>query len=152
GVPDHVALAADTAEDALTRYAEMGFRKVPSDAACTSNGGDDKLDIYLVRFAGADGSPLAECNGGSCSSFALVESTFRGKGYSTPAEGFRTVITHELFHAVQNTYKQGDAPFWAEGTAQWAMKTLHPELQDFERALPKFFEDTSRSIDAAPGG
>jgi hypothetical protein len=152
GVPDTVAFAADTAEDALTRYAEMGYRKVPSDGACTSNGGDDKLDIYLVRFVGADGSTIPECEGTSCSSFALVESTFRGKGYASPQEGFRTVVTHELFHAVQNTYKRGDAPFWAEGTAQWAMKTLHPELQDFERQLPAFFSDTTRSIDAAPSG
>src|SRR5262245_22331835 len=40
GVPDTVAFAADTAEDVLTRYAAMGYRKIPSDAGCASNGGD----------------------------------------------------------------------------------------------------------------
>ncbi len=152
GVPDSVAYAADIAEQALTKYAEMGYRAVPADTACASNGGDDKLDIYLVRFNGGDGACIAECNGGVCPSFALVDATFKNRGYADPEEGFRTVVTHELFHAVQNIYKTADEPFWAEGTAQWAMKTVHPELQDFERNLPKFFAEPTRSLDAPPTG
>lgn len=151
-VPDTVAFAAMTAEDALTRYAAMGFRKVPSDAGCPANGGDDKLDIYLVQFAGADGSTAPECIGENCSSFVLVESTFRQKGYANAEEGFRTVVAHELFHAIQNAYRPRPEPFWAEGTAQWGMKLLFPELQDFERQLPAFFSDSKRSLDAAPAG
>lgn len=151
-VPNTVALAADLGEEALTKYAEMGFKKVPSDVGCPSNGGDDKVDIYLVQFAGADGSTAAECNGGACSSFVLVESTFATKGYATAEEGFKTVVTHELFHAVQNAYRDKRDAFWSEGTAQWAMKKLHPELQDFERQLPAFFVDTSRSLDQPPSG
>lgn len=152
GVPDTVAYAADIAEQALAKYAEMGYRAVPSDTGCPSNGGDAKLDIYLVRFNGGDGACVSECNGGVCPSFALVDSTFKNRGYVTPEEGFRTVITHELFHAIQNLYKTDDAPFWAEGTAQWAMKTVHPELQDFERNLPRFFAEPTRSLDAPPTG
>jgi hypothetical protein len=152
GVPDTVVYAADTAEQALSKYAEMGFRPVPSDASCASNGGDGKLDIYLVSFTGADGACVAECTGTSCSSFALVESTFRNRVYANAQEGFRTVVTHELFHAVQNAYKPDDDPYWAEGTAQWAMKTVHPELQDFERNLPSFFAEPMHSIDTPPTG
>jgi len=152
GVPDTVAYAADIAEQALSRYAEMGYRPVPPDTGCSSNGGDEKLDIYLVRFNGGDGACIAECNGSTCPSFALIDSTFVNRGYTSPQEGFRTVITHELFHAIQNIYKTQDAPFWAEGTAQWAMKTLHPDLADFERNLPKFFEEPTRSLDAPPTG
>ena len=152
GVPDSVAYAADVAEEALAKYAEMGYRAVPSDSGCASNGGDEKLDIYLVKFNGGDGACIAECNGGTCPSFALIDATFDNRGYATPEEGFRTVVTHELFHAIQNLYKTNDDPFWAEGTAQWAMKTLHPELQDFERNLPKFFAEPTRSLDAPPTG
>jgi hypothetical protein len=92
---------------------------------------------------------------GSCSSFVLVESTFNRKGYASAQEGFRTVVSHELFHAVQNAYQsrpEAFAAFWAEGTAQWGMKTLFPELQDFERQLPAFFSESQRSLDAAPAG
>ena len=150
GVPDSVAYAAEIAEDALTRYAEMGYRPVPPDTACDPE--DGRFDVYLVRFNGGDGACVAECNGGACSSFALVDSTYQGRGYASPQEGFRTVIAHELFHAIQNVYKTNDAPFWAEGTAQWAMKTLHPDLRDFERNLPSFFAEPTRSLDAAPTG
>jgi hypothetical protein len=153
GVPDSAAYAADIAEQALAKYGEMGYRAVPSDTACPSNGGDDKLDIYLVKFtSGGDGACVSECNDGACPSFALVDSTFKNRGYFTPEEGFRTVVTHELFHAIQGLYRTDDDPFWAEGTAQWAMKTVHPELQDFERNLPSFFREPTRSIDAAPTG
>lgn len=151
-VPDTVAYAADIAEEALTKYAAMGYRAVPSDVDCASNGGDEKLDIYLVKFNGGDGACVAECNGGVCPSFTLVDSKFSSRAYANPEEGFRTVVTHELFHAIQNVYKTGDDPFWAEGTAQWAMKTLHPELKDFERNLPSFFDEPTRSIDAPPTG
>lgn len=153
GVPDMVAHAGDTAEDALGKFAAMGFRKPPSDMACASNGGDGKIDIYLVKFPNADGSTkTAQCDGRVCSSFLLCESTFFGKGYPSAKEGFTTVVVHELFHAIQNAYDQGMDRFWAEGTAQWAMKKLHPELVDFERQLPDFFKEPGRSIDTQPMG
>lgn len=150
-----VQFVSDTAEDAIERFAEMGFAKPPSDESCgATNGGDGKLDIYLVKFAGADGSTAkTACSGDKCSSFMLVESTFKGRGYPTTNEGFRTVVVHELFHAVQNAYVADMTErFWAEGTAQWAMKELHPELTDFERQLPAFFADPKRSIDSAATG
>lgn len=152
-VPDIVAHAGTLADDALKRWAEQGFRAPPSDAACASNGGDAKIDVYLVRFAGADGATVSEsCTGAACSSFVMVDSTFAGRGYPSPKEGFTTVVTHELFHAVQNAYDAELDRFWAEGTAQWAMNALHPELVDFEKQLPAFFAEPTRSLDTAPSG
>jgi len=152
-VPDSVAFAGEDGQRALDKYAEVGFRKVPSDAACVSNGGDGKLDIYLVKFAaGGDGTTVAECPGGACSSFVLVDSTFKGRGYKTIQEGFGTVVPHELFHAVQNVYDPEQDTFWAEGTAQWAMHVLHPEYDDFIRQMPAYFTDTTRSLDMTGGG
>ena len=152
-VPDAVALAADVGEKALAKYAEMGFKQPPPDTACTSNGGDDKLDVYLLAFSGADGSTTAEsCTGRSCSSFVLVEANFSGRGYPTAAEGIRTVVAHELFHSIQDGYDNEMDRFWAEGTAQWAMKQVYPELVDFERQLPAFFKDPTRSLDTQPSG
>lgn len=152
-VPDTVALAAEVGDTALAKYAAMGFKAPPSDTACTSNGGDDKVDIYLLAFAGADGTTVPEsCSGRACGSFVLSESTFSGRGYPTAAEGFRTVVAHELFHAVQNAYDSELDRFWAEGSAQWAMKQVYPELKDFEGQLPAFFKDTTRSLDTQPSG
>jgi hypothetical protein len=152
-VPDTVALAADVGEKALGKYAEMGFKQPPPDTGCTSNGGDDKLDVYLVAFTGADGVTITEsCTGTACSSFVLVEASFSGRGYPTVAEGFRTVVAHELFHSVQDGYDSELDRFWAEGTAQWAMKQVFPELVDFEQQLPAFFKDPTRSLDTQPSG
>ncbi len=153
GVPDTVAFAGDTGQDALTRYAQMGFLPPPVDTPCDSNGGDQRLDVYLVAFAGADGTTTPEnCTGNACGSFVLSESTFSGRGYANAQEGFKTVITHELFHTVQNAYDSQLDRFWAEGTAQWAMKTLHPELRDFENQLPDFFAHPDHSLDSLPSG
>jgi MYXO-CTERM domain-containing protein len=153
GVPDTVALAGDLAQDALDKFSQWGYKALPSDASCSSNGGDAKLDIYLVKFGGADGTTAREaCQGKVCASYLLVESTFTGRGYATATEGFQTVVPHEVFHAVQNAYDADLDRFWAEGTAQWAMKTLRPTLKDLERNLPSFFAESQRSPDVPPAG
>jgi hypothetical protein len=153
GVPDLVAMAGDIGEDALTRYAQMGFKKIPDDSSCASNGGDSRTDIYIVTFSGADGTTAPDaCNGTVCSSFVLSQWRFIGSGYASTEEGLKTVVSHELFHCVQNAYNSQLDRFWAEGSAQWAMKTLHPELGDFERQLPAFFSQSSKSLDAPPNG
>jgi hypothetical protein len=159
-VPDDVARAATVGDDALARYAAMGFRAPPSDGGalpCSSNGGDGRLDVYLVNFGGgSDGAAAAEnCvasgAGFACSSFVLVE---RGLGshYGTFDVGIRTVLPHELFHAVQNAYSAETDRYWAEGTAQWATDALYPELTDMERFFPAFLSDTDRPLNFGGGG
>lgn len=154
GVPDVVAHTGDSAETALAKYAELGFKPPPADTACASNGGDAKIDVYLVALTGADGRAIAEsCSSSACTSFMLVASSYLGSGYPSPKEGFRTVVAHELFHAVQNAYEPAqDDRTWAEGTAQWGMKQPFPELVDFERQMTAFFKEPSRSIDSPPPG
>jgi hypothetical protein len=158
GVPDDVVVAAETSEAALAAFSAWGYRApVPdTDTSCGSNGGDDRLDVYLVAFAAADGTTVADRCARlglttRCSSFVLAEARM-DRRYPTATEGFRTVLPHELFHAVQNAYDAELDRFWAEGTAQWATKRLHPELDDLERHLPAFFAEPSRSLDTRPGG
>lgn len=157
-VPDDVARVADVTENALVRYAAMGYRAPISDAdeACGSNGGDGRLDVYLVHFGAADGTTATErCKvvgaATQCASFILAEANFEGR-YPSVDEGIRTVLPHEVFHAVQNAYDAELDRFWAEGTAQWAAKTLDPSLMDLEKLLPGFFKEEGRSIDIPPGG
>ncbi len=158
GVPDDVASVATVTEEALQKFAAMGFRAPLSDedTSCGSNGGDGRLDVYLVRFGAADGTTVPErCTtvgaAKQCASFVLAEANFEGR-YPTVEQGIRTVLPHEAFHAVQNAYDADIDRFWAEGTAQWAAKTLDPSLHDLERFLPAFFEEAGRSIDVPPAG
>lgn len=62
------------------------------------------------------------------------------------------MLPHETFHAVQDAYDVALDRFWAEGTAQWAAKTLDPSLLDLEKFLPAFFGASGRSLDAPPSG
>jgi hypothetical protein len=153
-------IAGHAVEEAIDGYAARGFLPPIGDGdypACASNGGDARLDVYLVHFPGADGLATTErcAEVGAtlrCSGFILVDSRLDDLGYASFEQGARTVLPHEYFHLVQDAYDAGMDRWWAEGTAQWATKQLHPELTDLERFLPAFFSSTSRSIDAPPGG
>jgi len=160
GVPDDVVKVADVTGDALTRYTAMGFRPPLTDELspdCGSNGGDARLDVYLVSMRGADGTTVVEsgrCASTSpaqCASYILAKSDY-AESYATAEIGIRTVLPHETFHAVQNAYDAELDRFWAEGSAQWATKALYPALTDLERNLPAFFSQSARSLDAPPGG
>lgn len=157
GVPDAVATVGEVLEHALAQYATMGYRPPLRDGdfpACASNGGDDRIDVYLVAFTGADGLTVTErCQAVTpkiCPSFLLVDHAFAG--YKTFTEGAQTVVPHELFHAVQNAYDTTIDRWFAEGSAQWATKQIYPDLVDLERNLPAFFSQVARPIDAAAGG
>ena len=152
-VPDNVARAAVVGDDALAKYAKMGFVPPVSDGTC---GGDSKLDIYLVHFTAADGDETAETctsvgKASKCSSFGLVEARMEN-AYGTFDLGARTVIPHELFHATQDAYDQNVGRFWAEGSAQWATKKIDPTVMDLEAFLPAFFKSAGTSIDISTGG
>jgi MYXO-CTERM domain-containing protein len=161
GVPDDVADVAAVTGAALDSYLAMGYRAPVSDAvnpACGPNGGDGRLDVYLVDMAGADGALVVEpgrcevvTGSPRCAGFIVAQANFEGL-YPSPAVGMRTVLPHEAFHAVQNAYDASMDRFWAEGTAQWAAKTLDRSLTDLERYLPAFFGQTSRSLDAPANG
>jgi hypothetical protein len=153
GLPSAVTAAGAAAEIALTRYVELGFRRPAGDAdsPCPDNGGNERLDLYLFDFNAADGTVLLEsCDASApaiCSGFMLVENDFATGAYSSPLEGFRTVVPHELFHLVQSAYSANGEAWWSEGTAQWATKQVFPDLQDLERLLPAFFQRTERALD-----
>jgi hypothetical protein len=156
-VPDAIVVAAQAADDALAKYAELGFQPPLGDAnsPCASNGDSDALDIYVVNFAAADGQAVHDhCEAGPpvrCAGFVLVENNFPG-AYANTAEGMRTVVPHELFHLVQDGYDSEVERWWAEGSAQWAAKLVYPELQDLERFLPGYFDNPWRPLNVPPSG
>ncbi|HVJ20765.1 MAG TPA: MXAN_6640 family putative metalloprotease [Polyangiaceae bacterium] len=154
--PDAVIAAATAADDALAKFAELGFEAPlgDEDSPCPDNGGSGAFDVYLVQFSAADGHTLRDhcTTDNRCASFVMVENNFGGGGYADTEEGLRTVVPHELFHAVQATYDAGLEPWWAEGSAQWAAKQVYPEIEDLERFLPEYFESPWRPLNVPPGG
>lgn len=152
-VPDNVATAATVGDAALAAYAKMGFLPPIADGKC---GGDSRFDIYLMHFGAGDGDTARENCGGpgtvsQCQAYAQVEARLED-GYGTFELGAEVVIAHEIFHAVQDAYDADLDHFWAEGSAQWAAKTVYPKEMDLESQLPAFFSQAERSIDTPPGG
>lgn len=157
-VPDAVVIAAQAADDALDKYAELGYLALLGDAEspCASNGDSDAIDVYLINFSAADGQAAVDhCAPGPlkrCAGFILVENDFRRGGYADVTEGMRTVVPHELFHLVQDAYDADVERWWAEGSAQWAAKQVYPDLRDLERFLPAYFDSPWRPLNVPPNG
>lgn len=143
----------DVAEEALTAYADWGYPLPPTDVTSDCDGdGDARYDIYLVQFNAGDGQTVGEsCTPADgfarCSSFARVANNLSAR-YGSTEIGARTVVAHELFHAVQYGVVTGLPAFWSEGTAQLAADTLHPALDDLESFFPTFFATPERPLDS----
>jgi MYXO-CTERM domain-containing protein len=160
GVPDAVATVGDVLDHALAQYATMGFKAPIGDGSyptCADNGGDGRVDVYLIAFAGGDGVTVQErctmvTGATKCPGFLMIERKFTARGYSSELEGAQTVVPHELFHLIQNAYDANLDHWWAEGSAQWATKQLYPSLLDLERNLPSYFSEITRPIDSPPAG
>ncbi|PCC75214.1 hypothetical protein SAMN02745121_03576 [Nannocystis exedens] len=157
GVPDYVTRVADTAAEVLALYRDVfGLRPPRSEAEhdLGSLGGSEALDIYLVEFAGAADGHFGHdaCDPDACAGHLLLENDFAGYAYADLAEAVDTVVSHELFHAVQAAYVV-DPPVWfSEGTAVWAERAYRPDSRDFLRLCDAYLADTGRSLFKPPAG
>jgi len=157
GVPDSVKTVADTYEDVLTFFASLGFRSPESDLGTAGgDGGNDRLDVYLIDFAGnADGAFVRDrCQSGTsvCSGYVAQENDYSGYGYPSFATATEILSSHELFHAVQAAYDADQGANWGEATAVWASEQYNPDLHDFEWFIEAWFEEPDRAIDQEPIG
>lgn len=155
--PPLAAAVARVADETLARLAGLGYRAPVRAGACASDA-SGRLDVYLVAFAGADGHAAretcaAEAPGAAetCATFVLAARDLDVR-YGDAERGARIVVAHEAFHAVQAAYAAEVAPFFSEGSAQWATDALFPGLGDLERNLPAFFADPARPLDSEAGG
>jgi len=157
GTPDAVALVADTYEEVLTAYGALGYRAPVSDVGSpTGDGGNDRLDVYLIDFAGAsDGAFVAEyCELARpiCSGYVAQENDYTGYGYPSFRVATRILASHELFHAVQAAYDAEQGANWGEATAVWASERFDPTLPDLEAFIPGWLDEPERAIDQEPIG
>lgn len=124
-----------------------------TDAASPNNGGDGRLDIYLVYpSTGLDwsgrsdvlgyddegdahnGVDIFDGPGDGCpiTSHVLVNAAL-------PFDRLKSTTAHELFHAFQYSFRNTHLPdraWWMEASATWAKDLVYPE-QNFEQAYLK---------------
>jgi hypothetical protein len=154
GLPDHLEELAEIYEASLDLYAQLGYRLPVSDENQTDNGGDARFDVYLVDFAfQADGAYRRElCSGEIFSGYMVQENDFRGYSYPSVSVANRTVASHELFHAVQAAYDDGQGAVMAEGTAVWASEQFDSSLFDLEGFSYGYLDDATTSLDSPSSG
>ena len=153
-IPDYAQDVAATTIAALALYTgELGLRApVPETRVGDPLGGSEAIDVYLVDFGGAaDGRFGIDACTTHCAGFLVVENDFAGYGYPSRRAAIDTVVSHELFHAVQAAY--AELPVWAsEGTATWAERQYDPASADFLGKCNGYLAETSRPIYAPPPG
>lgn len=156
GVPDTAQRVEAIASTSYSHFVDMLEFRAPLREADfgLELGGSPAIDIYLIDFAqSADGRfALDDCDAQDhCGGFLIVENDFVDYNYPSVEEAFRTVISHELFHAVQAAYSP--LPVWvSEGTAVWAERQYDPELADFTRQCGGYLADVGRTIYRPPTG
>lgn len=157
GVPDFVNTVAADFDAVLAFYTELGYHEPTSDADLPGeNGGDGRFDVYLRDFpnAGADGQfvPDDACAAEGCSGYMMLENDFVGRGYDSIDLAIRLVASHELFHAVQQTYASDLDGWLSEGTAVWASEAFDAEAGDLERQAPTYLARPQSSLATSPPG
>lgn len=131
---DYAASVVEQIRSALTAVTR---RKPKSDVYEPCNGGDGALDIYFMQRLGSENWAETTTYPGRCEdapAYVIVNSARLGPFFRAgdPASQriLRTVLTHELTHAIQFAMDRkaacADYDWIDEGTAQWAPDHVFP--------------------------
>lgn len=153
-VPAYVSSLADVTESVFQSFESQGWRLPLSDAdrGLVDDGGDGRFDIYLLDFGGgADGLFSVEfCEDGGlrCGGYIAMENDFAGYSYASHEEAFRTLVSHELAHAVGAAYAAGQPTWWDEGFAVWAELEHGGVTEDVYRLMRRWFFSPEKPLDS----
>ncbi len=149
GIPDYVDAASAVLEEVWAKeVTELGYRAPRSDLTSVNNGGDGRLDVYLVNL-GDDGlygycttdDPNAEAGSGyryyDFSAYCVVDDDYAEfPPPSTGLAGLQVTMAHEFFHAVQFAYDAAEDPWFMESTASWMEDEVYDAIDDNLQYLP----------------
>jgi hypothetical protein len=138
-----------------------------TDATSANNGGDGRLDIYLVvPFVGLDwggrvGTLDSSTYGKTLAGAAVPEAVAQPGCPATSHiildanrdfDHLKFTAAHELFHAFQFSFKNaalGDRDWWAEASATWASDLVYPAL-NYEQEYLKGYWSMAGGKDEGP--
>ncbi len=143
-VPDYVEELDAAIEFAWEKETgEFGFAVPSGDAGATNGGPDARLDLYIADVEGSFGPAYvpSEKTGGvymvadNDYSLSIIPS-------GDPADGpdfIADVLSHELFHVVQNEYDFFDDRWLIEGSAAWMEDEMYDDLNYFSIRLDSVY-------------
>jgi hypothetical protein len=130
-----------------TEVTGFGYRAPRSDDASANDGGDGRLDVYLLDL-GQEGifgyctsddpnlfSPSYQFF--AFSAYCALDNDYVGFGPRTPTEYLQVTTSHEFFHAVQFAYDFLEDIWLMEGTAAWMEDEAYPAINDNFIFLPQ---------------
>ena len=138
-----------------------------TDATSANNGGDGRLDIYLVvpfvglDWGGREGTLDSSTYGKTLAGAAVPEAVGQPGCPATshiildanrPFDRLKITAAHELFHAFQFSFKNaklGDRDWWAEASATWASDLVYPAL-NYEQDYLKGYWSMAGGKDEGP--
>ena len=122
---------------------ELGYAPPLSDAESTTNGGDARLDVYLVDIgrSGYFGYCTTDDPTGwittRVSAYCVLDDDFADPilQLPVPAIGLHVTAAHEFFHAAQFGYDWLEDLWFMEGTAVWIEDEVYDGANDLLRYL-----------------
>lgn len=127
---------------------ELKMKEPLSDSLQPDNGGDGRLDIYLVHI-GDRGIARAMAGCEETPVYILINSD-RPIGSATQKGMLQTVV-HELMHASQFAYPVKAAcseyAWWAEASAKWAEDYVYPLANSEQPYVPPFLSTPEWSLE-----
>ena len=144
GIPDWVETTQGTFADVWeAEVDDLGYAPPLSDAESTTNGGDARLDVYLVDIgrSGYFGYCTTDDPTGwittRVSAYCVLDDDFADPilQLPVPAVGLHVTAAHEFFHAAQFSYDWLEDLWFMEGTAVWIEDEVYDGANDLLRYL-----------------
>jgi len=156
--PDYVEAVAEALQFSWQRQVEeLGWRAPVPDQG---EGGDTRFDVYLENQGGwSDETGLfgyVETHGGAVGDNPVTEIVETGAAYGylsldndysttaveydlPPLGAMQTTAAHELHHAIQAAYDDGDPYEWLyEASAVWMEDEIYPDIGDAKSYLADY--------------
>jgi hypothetical protein len=144
GIPDWVETTQDTFAHVWTTEVDvLGYAPPLPDIGSVSNGGDGRLDVYLVDigrqgyFGYCTTDDPEDWSATKVSAYCVIDDDFADPvlEVAVPLTGLRVTAAHEFFHAVQFGYDWLEDLWFMEGTAVWMEDEVYDGANDLLRYL-----------------
>jgi hypothetical protein len=151
GIPDYVNRAAEYLSEAYnTLIVELEFDPPPFD---NEQGGDQLYDVYLSEYTGltTPEDPSDQYPGRPAyTSYIQLGHDLRTSRYpDDPFPLLRVLSAHELFHAIQFSYRAFSADltsWWFESSARWAEEKVFDDVNDLYYDIRFYLSNSHRSL------
>jgi hypothetical protein len=148
-----VGIAADSAYNFEVNY--LGYPPPPGDG---SDGGDNKLDIYITSLSAYGGTtPERSLGNQKYTSYIEIHYDFQGSGFATHGlDAMHVTVAHEFHHTIQVGNYTGDKydvdGFFYEMTSTSMEEFVYNSVNDYYAYMKSYFNNPNRIFNSFRAG